>query len=193
MSPAATVTATAAERAVLDAADTMFYQRGIAGVAMSEIRDSAGVSMRRLYSLFPSKRDLVTGWLQDRHTRWMAWFTDAIERHARESSDAVLATFDALEEWVSSPGYRGCAFLNSVAETDEIVDVHRTIIADHKHALIEHVATLALADHPDAPSWLPAAIGVLIDGAIVQSAVFNTTAPLAAARSAAAQLIGVTS
>ena len=193
MSPAATVTATAAERAVLDAADTMFYQRGIAGVAMSEIRDSAGVSMRRLYSLFPSKSDLVTGWLQDRHTRWMAWFSDTVERHAREGSDAVLATFDALEEWVSSPGYRGCAFLNSVAETDEIVDVHRTIIADHKHALIEHVATLALADHPDAPSWLPAAIGVLIDGAIVQSAVFNTTAPVAAARSAAAQLMGVTS
>ena len=35
--------------------------------------------------------------------------------------------------------------------------------------------------------------GVLIDGAIVQSAVFNTTAPVAAARSAAAYLIGATS
>ena len=83
--------------------------------------------------------------------------------------------------------------LNAIAETDEIVDVHRTIIADHKRALIEHVAALALADHPDAPPWLPAAIGVLIDGAIVQSGVFNTVAPVAAARSAAAQLIGVTS
>jgi len=115
VSPAATVTATpatatpatatpaTAERAVLDAADTMFYQRGIAGVAMSEIRDSVGVSMRRLYSLFPSERDLVTGWLQDRHTRWMAWFTDTVERHAREGTDAVLATFDAFAEWVSSP------------------------------------------------------------------------------------------
>jgi len=192
MSPA-TATATAPERAVLDAADAMFYQRGIAGVAMSEIRDSAGVSMRRLYSLYPSKRDLVTGWLQDRHIRWMSWFTDTVERHARNGTDAVLATFDALEEWVSSPGYRGCAFLNSIAETDEIDDVHRTIIADHKQALIEHVTSLALTDHPDAPTWLPAAICVLIDGAIVQSAVFNTTEPVAAARSAAAHLIGATS
>ena len=192
MSPATNVTPAVAERAVLDAADAMFYERGIAGVTRSEIRDAAGVSMRRLYSLYPSKSDLVTGWLQDRHTRWMAWFAGSVERHVRQGADAVLATFDALEEWVASPGYRGCAFLNSIAETDAINDVHRTIIADHKQALVEHVATLAFADHPDAPAWLPPAIGVLIDGAIVRSAVFNTTAPIAAARSAAAHLIGVT-
>lgn len=193
MNRAATITADAAERAVLDAADGLFYGRGIAGVSMSEIRDGAQVSMRRLYMLYPSKRDLVAGWLEDRHLRWMAWFTDATDRHARSGTDAVLATFDALAEWVSAPGYRGCAFLNSVAEIDEIDDLHRTIIAAHKRSLIEHVAALALADRPDAPEWLPAAMGVLIDGAIVQSAVFGSSAPVAAAREAAAHLIGATS
>ncbi len=193
MNRSGTITADAAERAVLDAADELFYRRGIAGVSMSEIRDAAQVSMRRLYVLYPSKRDLVAGWLEDRHLRWMAWFTDATDRHTQRGTDSVLATFDALAEWVASPGYRGCAFLNSLAEADEIDDVHRAVIAHHKRSLIEHVAALALADHPDAPTWLPAAIGVLIDGAIVQSAVFETTTPVTAARTAAAHLIGVTS
>ena len=120
-----TATASAAERAVLDAADAMFYHRGIVGVTMSEIRDTSGVSMRRLYSMYPSKRHLVTGWLQDRHVRWMAWFTDVVDQHVLQGTDAVLATFDALAEWVSSPSFRGCAFLNSIAETHEIDDVHR--------------------------------------------------------------------
>ncbi len=190
MNRAATITADEAQRAILDAADGLFYGRGIAGVSMSEIRDSAQVSMRRLYTLYPSKRDLVAGWLEDRHLRWMAWFTDTTDRHVRDGTDAVLATFDALTEWVSSPGYRGCAFLNSMAEADEIDDIHRAIIARHKRSLIEHVAALALAGRPDAPTWLPAAMGVLLDGAIVQSAVFGTTTPVSAARTAAAVLIG---
>jgi len=57
MSPAATVTvnatatAAAADRAVLDAADAMFYERGIAGVAMSDIRNpaSSGSAIRPVW------------------------------------------------------------------------------------------------------------------------------------------------
>ncbi len=178
------------ERSVLDAADRLFYERGIAAVSMSEIRDSADVSMRRLYMLYPSKRVLVAAWLSDRHLRWMTWFTEAVDRHVWHGTDAVLATFDALEEWVSSPEYRGCAFINSIAESAEIDDSHRAIISDHKRELIAYVAGLVEAAHPGSPPWLPDAMGVLIDGAIVQSAIFNTTTPLVAARAAATSLIG---
>jgi AcrR family transcriptional regulator len=156
---------------------------------MSDVRDLAGVSLRRMYSLYPSKRDLVAGWLQDRHVRWMAWFSAAVDRRVRRGSDSLVATFDALREWSTSPGYRGCAFLNSIAETSEIDDTHRSIVADHKRALIDHLGELAARDHPNAPTWLPQALGVLIDGAIVQSAVFGTTDPINAAKRAAEQLV----
>lgn len=179
-------------RAVLDAADRLFYERGIAGVGMAEVRDAAGVSLRRLYGLYPGKKDLVAAWLDDRHVRWMNWFTSTVERETAEGTDPLLATFDALDEWVSSPTYRGCAFLNAIAETTEIDDQHRRIVADHKRELTEHLATLATASHPAAPPWLPDAIAVLIDGAIVQSAVFGSAAPIAAARHAAAALLAPT-
>ncbi|MGB8857936.1 MAG: TetR/AcrR family transcriptional regulator [Ilumatobacteraceae bacterium] len=189
MSPAATMRRDESESAVLAAADTLFYARGIAGVGMAEVRDASGVSLRRLYALYPSKRDLVAAWLDDRHLRWMQWFTSSVARLTTTGTEPLLATFDAIAEWVHSPGYRGCAFLNAIAETTEIDDAHRAIVAGHKRDLIEHLATLATTAHPDAPVWLPEAIGALLDGAIVQTAVFGTDAPLLAARQCAAQLL----
>ncbi len=189
MSPAATMTTDESRHAVLRAADELFYARGITGVAMADVRDASGVSMRRLYMMYPSKRDLVAGWLTDRHETWMAWFTTSVEDHITAGADPVMATFDAIADWVTAPGYRGCAFINSLAETNEIGDSHRSIIAAHKRDLIEHLATLASRDHPDAPDWLPAALGVIVDGAIVQCTIFASTEPLDAARSTVHQLL----
>jgi AcrR family transcriptional regulator len=171
MSPAATMSTDESERAILAAADRLFYGRGLALVTMADVRDEAGVSLRRMYALYPSKRDLVAAWLEDRHLTWMAWFTAAIEKRSRSGADPVAATFDALTEWAKSPEYRGCAFLNSIAETSEIDEAHRQIVARHKQSLVQHLAQLTACEHPSAPKWLAEALGVLIDGAIVQSAV----------------------
>jgi AcrR family transcriptional regulator len=189
MSPVATLTDETAERRILDASDRLFYVRGIAGVGMADVRDAAGVSLRRLYALHPSKDDLVAAWLRDRHDRWMQWFADAVESRADDGDDALLATFDALDEWVNTPDYRGCAFLNSLAETSQIDDEHRVVIAAHKRSLIEYLAALAARDHPDSPDWLVPAFAVLIDGAIVQTAVFGDHSPIDAARIAAEHLL----
>jgi hypothetical protein len=48
---------------------------------------------------------------------------------------------------------------------------------------------LAVRDHPAAPEWLPASLGVILDGAIVQCAIFDNDEPLEAARHAARQLL----
>ncbi len=192
MTPAATIGADTAARAVLDAADALFYERGIAGVGMAEVRDAASVSMRRLYALHPSKRELVAAWLDDRHTRWMAWFAAELDRRTGAGADPVLAAFDTLDDWARSPGFRGCAFLNTLAEPTEIDESHRALIADHKRALVELLADSAAAAHPDAPWWLAESLGVLVDGAIVQAAMFGSTDPIAAARHAAARLLETT-
>jgi AcrR family transcriptional regulator len=189
MSPAAKVPLDEARRSVLGAADDLFYAHGISGVVMSDIRDASGVSMRRLYAMYPSKSELVAGWLIDRHDAWMTWFATSVERHVTGGADPVLAALDAIAEWVTTPGYRGCAFINSLAETSEIDDTHRTIITAHKRELVEHLAQLAARGHPDAPAWFPSALAVIIDGAIVQCTIFADTEPLDAARSAVHQLL----
>lgn len=177
-------------RAVLDAADELFYERGIGGVGMAEVRDASGVSLRRLYQLHASKHALVAAWLHDRHERWMRWFTAAVERRTANGSDATVAVFDALREWAASPRYRGCAFINAVAEVSEIDDEHLVIVAAHTRELLDYLSSMVLRDHPDAPEWMAAAIAVLVDGAIVQAVIVGNDAPIVAAREAAQRLVG---
>ena len=40
---------------VVEAADRLFYEHGIRAVGMAQIRDASGVSLKRLYQLFPAK------------------------------------------------------------------------------------------------------------------------------------------
>ena len=54
---------------VLDAAETLLYGRGLQTVGMDEIRGESGVSLKRLYQLFPSKERLVEAYLRRRDAR----------------------------------------------------------------------------------------------------------------------------
>lgn len=189
MSPAATLDDDTARAAVLRSANAVFYARGVAGVSMADLRDDSGVSLRRLYGLYPSKRELVAAWLTARHTTWMEWFESSIDRSRAAGEEPLLAAFDALAEWATSPGFRGCAFLNTAAETTEIDDSHRRIIADHKQELLAYVASLAEIGGYREPDQLARMIGVLLDGAMVEAAVFSSQEPIAAARQAASLLL----
>jgi len=189
VSPAATLDNDQARAAVLQSANAVFYARGIAGVGMADIRDDSGVSLRRLYTLYPSKRELVAAWLADRHTTWMEWFTSSVDRRRSAGQEPLLAAFDAIAEWASSPGYRGCAFVNSAAEAAEIDDTHRRIIAAHKESLLTYLISLAGDGGYAEPERLGPMIGVLLDGAMVEAAVLSSCEPIVAARDAAAVLI----
>lgn len=172
MSPPATVSVDQARVDILDAADALFYERGISAVRVSDIRDLSGVSLRRLYALYPHKTDLVTGWLEHRHTSWMEMFSAGIDSRLADGAAPIDAVFGSLANWLTSTRFRGCGFINALAETGEVTDEHRRIIRDHKQQLIRMLDQYA--DHP-------AALAVLIDGAIVQAAIFQSTGPVDAA------------
>lgn len=185
MTPLATMDDQTAREAILSAADRVFYDRGVAGTGMADIRDASGVSLRRLYTMYPSKGDLAEAWLRDRHHTWMAWFEASVTRKSAGGREPLVATFDVIGDWAAQPGYRGCAFLNTAAETTEIDEAHRAVIAEHKRGLITYLAGLARTDGYHRPRELAETIAVLIDGAIVQSAALSSRRPVTAARRAA--------
>lgn len=180
MSPAATIDAAGANLASLTAADELFYGRGVVAVSMAEIRDRSGVSLRRLYSLYPSKSDLVAGWLRHRHESWMAGYSGRVEGRLARGDEPVDAIFTALEVWMTETGFRGCGFINTHAESSELTDQHRSIIRDHKRSLAAYLDTLV-------PNG--ATVAVIVDGAIVQASIFCNTEPIQLARHAARALI----
>ena len=176
MSPPAVLQPDAARAAALAAADSLFYTRGVKAVTMAEIRDRSGVSLRRLYSMYPSKTDLVTGWLENRHTTWMTDHTSRVDALLAAGADQIDATFDAIASWMIDTEFRGCGFINTNAEVHDLTDRQRQIIQHHKTSLANHL-------HRRLPNGR--AIAVLVDGAIVQAAIFESVAPIELARVAA--------
>ncbi|MEJ7801119.1 MAG: hypothetical protein WKF60_11385, partial [Ilumatobacter sp.] len=134
-------------------------------------------SMRRLYSLYPSKSDLVAQWLEHRHETWTAGFHQRVERRLAKHDSAADAIFSALAEWMAETNFRGCGFINTHAEFAELTDAQRSIIRGHKRLLAEYLESVT--PHGKA-------LAVLVDGAIVQASIFANTEPIELARAAAA-------
>src|SRR3954465_4002769 len=99
-----------ARDSVVEAADRLFYAHGVQAVGMDRVRNEAGVSLKRIYSLFPSKDDLVLAVLNRRRAVWDAGIA-AYAENAATPREKVLAVFDFLDAWFRQPDFHGCAFI----------------------------------------------------------------------------------
>src|SRR4051794_9188109 len=88
----------AARDLVIATADRLYNLRGIQSVGMDALRDESGVSLKRLYKLFPSKETIVEEVLRSRHERWMASVSEAVAA-APSPREQLLAIFDYLGAW----------------------------------------------------------------------------------------------
>jgi len=138
------------------------------------------VAKLTFYRHFASKDDLVRAFLDYRHERWMAWFVDALGRHGAVPGGGLAPLADALGEWFADPAFRGCAFINTVAEVGAslpgaVAQAHR-----HKQDMTGVIAHLL----PTGPRQQAAArsAAVAVDGAIVQAQMAGGAAAVAALR-----------
>ncbi|GAA3352558.1 TetR/AcrR family transcriptional regulator [Saccharopolyspora gregorii] len=177
---------------LLDAAEELFYARGVQAVGMDEIRAASGVSLKRLYQCFPSKEQLVVGYLRRRDGRWRDSLARSVTTRAR-GAEQVLAVFDWLHEWFSEAGFHGCAFLNSFGELGATSPAVAAVVREHKTEVQRYLATLltdADADAGEARAGaLAEQLNVLVEGAITTAAITGTPAPAHHARAAAEALL----
>ena len=95
---------------ILKVADRLFYEQGIRAIGVNAIAAEAGISKKTLYQHFPSKDDLIVAYLQVR-------FRPLPEASSKPPAQQILANL----EWVArslagAEDFRGCAFLNAIAE-----------------------------------------------------------------------------
>lgn len=175
-----------ARERIVEAADARYYARGFASVGMDEIRDAAGVSLRRIYRLFPSKDDLVLAVLDRRHELWSAAVEDRV---TRESTPAgrLLAIYDYLADWFGDDAFRGCGFINAFGELGGADPKVAEAARRHKASFQAYIATLA--DAAGAPPSLAPQLAILAEGAQTTAAIAGTPEAAAQARAAAEVLI----
>jgi AcrR family transcriptional regulator len=174
-----------AKARVLDAAEELFYARGVHGVGMDDIRTASGVSLKRLYQLFPAKEVLVEEYLRRRDIRWRA----SLARYVgtKPPKKRILAVFDWLADWFGDPGFRGCAFVNSFGELGAMSTPVAAAVRDHKEAFRRYLSDLA--DAAGAPPSLADHLLLLAEGAITTAAISGSRDPARQAREAARLLL----
>jgi AcrR family transcriptional regulator len=183
-------TADPPETRVLDAAEALFYARGVQAVGMDEIRSAAGVSLKRLYGVVPSKDRLVAAVLERRDARWRARLAAHVDRVA-DPRARPAAVFDWLGLWFAEDGFRGCAWINLHGELGGISPEVRDLVRRHKEAFRAYLDGLV------ADAGLPPALGaqlfLLAEGAMVTAGITGDGAAAAGpAREAALILLNDT-
>ncbi|WNB86878.1 helix-turn-helix domain-containing protein [Cellulomonas sp. ATA003] len=157
---------TARER-LLDAAEELFYERGIAATGVDAVLRRAGVAPATLYAHFAGKDHLVAAYLQRRHERWRATWDDVLQRCGADADERALSIFDAVDEFHRDhPSTRGCAFLAAAVEvTDPAHPAHQWLAADTAF-LDDRLRSLAAATGATDPAGLATELLLLYDGAL---------------------------
>jgi AcrR family transcriptional regulator len=171
---------------VLLAAGALFYARGIQEVGMDDIRAASGVSLKRLYQLFGSKDELVTGYLQLMGRRW----DEGLARHLAAAADPrnkVLAVFDWLAAWFAEEDFRGCAFVNCFAELGGTTPAVASAARAHKRHFRAELE--GLVARLGGPADLAGQLALVAEGAITTSALTGSAEPARQARRIATVLL----
>ncbi|MFJ5990019.1 TetR/AcrR family transcriptional regulator [Lentzea sp. NPDC092896] len=160
-----TRTVSDARNRLLGTASGLFYAEGLHSVGVDRILAEAKVTRATMYRHFAGKEDLVLAYLAeaDRATRQNV---EAGVAAATNDADAVRAVARGIAGHIQIEGFRGCAFLNAVAEyADPTHPVHIAVQA-HRKWFLDTVTGL-LARVGDSPAELDGRHFVMLrDGAM---------------------------
>ncbi|MBA2401561.1 MAG: TetR/AcrR family transcriptional regulator [Bradyrhizobium sp.] len=166
---------------ILEIADRLFYLQGIRAVGVDTIAAEIGISKRTLYNHFPSKDALISAYLARRFV--------APRPSEKPPLEQILGTFDSLERRFAAKDFRGCPFVNAVAELgSEDQPVRKIAIAFKESRRLwfrDLLVQLGVAD----AEGLATQLVLLVDGSIAQDLVRNDPAMARAAKAAAVVLL----
>ena len=166
---------------ILETADRLFYLQGIRAVGVDTIAAEIGISKRTLYNHFPSKDALISAYLERRFVQPRPSDKSPIEQ--------ILGTFNSLERRFASKDFRGCPFVNAVAELGSEDRSVRKVAVEFKESrrlwFRDHLVRLGVTD----AEGLATQLAVLVDGSIAQDLVRNDPAMARAAKEAAKVLL----
>jgi AcrR family transcriptional regulator len=166
---------------ILETADRLFYLQGIRAIGVDTIAAEIGISKRTLYNHFPSKDRLIAAYLARRFVQPPISDKPPVEQ--------ILGTFDSLERRFSAKDFRGCPFVNAVAELgSEDRAVKKIAIAFKESRRVWFRDLLVQLGAPDADG-LATQLVLLVDGSIAQDLVRDDPSMACAAKQAARVLL----
>jgi AcrR family transcriptional regulator len=168
---------------ILAGVDRLFYAQGIQAVGVDAIAAELGISKKTLYRHFPSKDDLVTGYLRGR-------FRPLPEASTKPPAEQILANLEWIARSLASTrDFRGCAFLNALAELgSEDTEARKLAVAYKESRRLWYRDLLSQLDVDD-PDTLATQLSLLVDGAYAAVLIHQNPAMMRPAIAAARTLL----
>jgi len=144
---------------ILKVADRMFYRQGLRAVGVDALASELGISKKTLYRHFPSKDELVVAYLKGR-------FRPLPAASTRPPGEQILRNFEWFARSLAmADDYRGCAYLNALAELGDEQSEARKLAFDFKESRRLWYRELLSQAKVDDPDTLATQLALLIDGA----------------------------
>ena len=156
-----------ARERILETAYGLFATRGVRDVGIDEIISHSGSAKATFYRHFPSKEALVLAYMD----RWYQVRHDVIEEaidHTDTPDDAILTSFNVLDDWFSRGADEVNTFLHVLTEFGPNHPLGRAAM-EHLAAIRGRLAVLATRAGLDDPEGFAWSFHILTKGAMVAS------------------------
>ena len=167
----------------------VFYDNGFHASGMDLIASETGVSKTSIYKHFRTKEDLIIAALKKRDVDFRTWLYQRMDELSDTPKGQLVSMFDALEEWFTTPGYRGCMFIKASSEFQDARHPIHIASADHKRSLEKYLTDLAQKAGLTNPVLLARQLLLLKEGAIVTAHLGHVKNPSRDARLVAINLV----
>jgi AcrR family transcriptional regulator len=163
---------------ILETCDRLFNGQGIRAVGVDKIAAEIGISKRTLYNYFPSKEELVFAYLSRRYV--------PVRSSDRPPDEQILSLFDWLERWFGSRSFRGCPFVNAVAELGDPAAKIAVEVKEQRRVWLRGLLQRMNAADADA---VATQLALLVEGAIASALVCGDPKIARCAKAAARVLL----
>jgi AcrR family transcriptional regulator len=170
---------------IIETATRLFYQQGYNNTGINQILEEAQVAKASLYLHFGSKEVLGEEYLKAARVEWFG----ALEKWTAKKKSPiqkVLACFDFLEYALRTNEFRGCKFINMLAELADSNSNMQKQILEHKAKLRNYIKDFVKeslgSENVDHKEIVGDSVYLLFEGAIVESKIYKDTWPVKSAK-----------
>lgn len=171
----------------------LFFDQGYNSTGINQIIEEAGIARASLYHHFPSKRDLLTAYLEEMGQQFSGELSSFLAPF-KDAHRKVAGLFDFLIERQYRTSFGGCHIMKISAEVEKTDTAAFSLAALQK----AHLKQLVAAQVMQLPAkenqvlqkdLLAETLFLLMEGALINSTIQKSIQPLKQARKAAVKLL----
>ncbi|MEU9647768.1 helix-turn-helix domain-containing protein [Streptomyces sp. NPDC048110] len=154
---------------ILDAAEELFQREGIQRVGVQAVAEKAETTKMAIYRHFETKDALVAEWLRILAAEYQAAFDRVEAEHPGRPREQILGLARFIAEGLPTLSYRGCPFVNSLAELPDRSHPARRVIEEHKARQTRRLVGMCTEVGLPDPEQVAAQITFVLEGAQVST------------------------